>query len=87
MYGRSPGRPEGLRFEVSSIDRSALGGQAVRKQVTVYFFGTKDGPKMDLLLYLPAAARKPVPVFPGAELRRAPDGRRRPGYTARPTSG
>ena len=65
MYGRSPGRPEGLRFEVSSIDRSALGGQAVRKQVTVYFFGTKDGPKMDLLLYLPAAARKPVPVFLG----------------------
>jgi hypothetical protein len=65
MYGRSPGRPEGLRFEVSSIDRSALGGQAVRKQVTVYFFGTKDGPKMDLLLYLPAAAREPVPVFLG----------------------
>jgi hypothetical protein len=65
MYGRSPGRPEGLRFEVSSIDRGALGGLAIRKQVTVYFFGTKDGPKMDLLLYLPAAARKPVPVFLG----------------------
>ncbi len=68
-YGRTPVWPQNLRpsfrFEVTSVDRHALGGTAVRKQVTVYFSGRKDGPKMHLLLYLPAGARKPVPVFLG----------------------
>ena len=40
-----------------------MNGKAIRKQVTVYFTGKKDGPKMDILLYLPAARPKPVPVF------------------------
>jgi len=35
---------------------------------------------MDLLLYLPAARASPCPCS-WAELRREPDGRRRPGYT------
>jgi hypothetical protein len=69
VYGRTPAWPKSLRkslkFEVTSVDRQALGGTAIRKQVTMYFSGRKDGPKMDLLLYLPAGARKPVPVFLG----------------------
>jgi hypothetical protein len=64
VYGRTPGgRPTGMTFEVTSVDRKALGGKAVRKEVTVYFTGKKDGPKMDLLMYLPAGAKKRVPVF------------------------
>jgi hypothetical protein len=63
-YGRTAGdRPTAMTFEVTSVDRKALGGKAVRKEVSVYFIGKKDGPKMDLLIYLPAAAKKPVPVF------------------------
>ena len=65
VYGRSPGRPEGLSFELSSIEKNALGGKAVRKEVTAYFSRRKDGPKMEILLYLPAAASGPVPLFLG----------------------
>lgn len=65
VYGRSPGRPEGMTFEVTSVDVAALDGQAVRKEVSVYFTGRSGGPKMDLLLYLPAEAQGPVPVFVG----------------------
>jgi hypothetical protein len=35
----------------------------VRKQVTVFFSPRKDGPQMDLLLYLPKEAKGPAPVF------------------------
>ncbi len=65
VHGRSPARPAGMTFELTSIDAKALGGKAIRKQVTINFFGKKDGPKANLLLYLPAGARRPVPVFLG----------------------
>jgi len=65
VYGRSPGRPPRLIFEPVSIDKQALGGRAVRKQVTIFFSGDKTGSKMDLLLYLPTRVRRPVPVFLG----------------------
>lgn len=65
MFGRSPGRPEGMSWEVFDCDKQALGGTATRKQVTVFFTGKKDGPCMDILIYLPNAAKKPVPAFLG----------------------
>jgi len=65
MFGRSPGRPAGMTWEVFDCDRQALDGTATRKQVTVYFTGQKDGPSMDILIYLPNAAAKPVPAFVG----------------------
>ncbi len=66
VYGRTPGgRPKGMTFEVTSIDRKALNGTAVRKEVSVYFTGSKDGPRMDLLVYSPAGATKRVPAFTG----------------------
>lgn len=69
-YGRTPaGRPKEMTFEVTSIDKKALGGKAIRKEVSIYFTGKKDGPKMDLLIYLPAKATGPVPVFLGANFR------------------
>jgi hypothetical protein len=65
VYGRSPARPRRIDFEVSPVDQQALGGKAVRKQVTVFFSSRKDGPKMDILVYLPAGVRRPVPLFLG----------------------
>ncbi len=65
IYGRSPTKVPKLNYEVLSVDNQALGGKAIRKQVTIYFAGKKDAPKMDLLIYLPAASKKPVPVFLG----------------------
>ena len=65
MYGRSPGRPEKMTFKVFDLDAEALGGKAIRKQVTVRFTGKEDGPSMDILIYLPKGAKKPVPAFVG----------------------
>lgn len=69
MYGRLPDKPRRMKWEVTSEDTSALGGLAARKEVSIYFDGRKDGPKMDLLLYLPNAAKKPAPVFLGLNFR------------------
>jgi hypothetical protein len=65
MFGRSPGRPQDMTFKVTATDREALGGKATRKEVAVYFTGKQDGPKMDILIYLPNKAAKPVPLFLG----------------------
>lgn len=63
-YGRTPKWtriPEGVLL---SSGEQALGGKAVRKEIRIYPAG-KDGPGIDLLLYLPAAARGPVPACLG----------------------
>jgi len=65
VYGKAPGGPENMRFEVRSVKEGARGGKATRKEITVYFTGSADGPKMDILLYVPASAEKPVPAFVG----------------------
>ena len=62
-YGRAPGRPAGMSFDVFDKGTPALDGKAIRRQVTVYFSADKAGPKMDLLIYLPAGANKPVPLL------------------------
>jgi hypothetical protein len=61
MFGRAPGRPEDLAFTLDDIDRTALGGRAIRKQVSI----KARGLVFRLLLYVPASATRPVPVFVG----------------------
>lgn len=65
IYGVSPPRPQSERFIVTDLDPHALGGLAIRKQVTILLNGEQDGPQTSVLIYLPAHARKPVPVFVG----------------------
>lgn len=68
VYGRPPGgRPPKMHWAVTSTDRGALGGKAVRKEVTIWFTEKKDGPQMHLLLYQPiqASRAQPVPAFLG----------------------
>ncbi len=65
VYGRSPGRPEGLRFEPGPVVNDAVGGKATRQQITVHFSADPDGPKMDLLLYIPNNRPGPHPAFVG----------------------
>jgi hypothetical protein len=62
VYGKSPGRPSGMRFVVLESDPKALDGRATRRQVRILLAGREDGPAMDLLLYLPngAGGRKPA---------------------------
>jgi (4-O-methyl)-D-glucuronate---lignin esterase len=65
VYGKQPGKAKGLHFETRSVAKDALGGKATRKEVRVFFSDRADGPKMDLLIYLPNDATKPVPMFIG----------------------
>jgi hypothetical protein len=65
MYGQSPGKPAGMIFKVFDEDKNALGGKAIRKQITVYFTGKADSPKMDILLYIPSKTKGPVPAILG----------------------
>jgi hypothetical protein len=69
VYGKSPPRPAEIPFEVTAVDKAALNGKAVRKEVAIYVAGKKDGPRMDLLVYLPAGAKRPVPAFVGLNFR------------------
>jgi hypothetical protein len=63
QYGSTPGRPAGMTFDVFDKGTPAFDGKALRRQVTIYFSKDKAGPKMDLLVYLPAGASKPVPLL------------------------
>lgn len=65
VYGKAPGKPKAMRFEIRSVDQHALNGTATRKQVRVHFSNNNDGPKMDILIYLPNNLNKPIPVFLG----------------------
>lgn len=63
VYGRGPARPKAMHFELLEQDDNALGGKARRKQVAVYFTADKQGPRMELLFYLPSGTAKPAAVF------------------------
>ena len=61
MHGRSPAAPQTREAVVTSVDSNALGGLAVRTEVTLAVFGHP----LHLLVYRPRAAERPVPVFLG----------------------
>jgi hypothetical protein len=63
QYGRAPLAPKEMTFRVFDKGTPALGGKAIRKQVTVYFTKDTSDHKMDILMYIPANATKPVPLF------------------------
>lgn len=64
QYGRIPlsvGKNAG--FNVFDKGTPAFNGLAVRKQITIYLTEDTSDHKIDLLLYIPANAVKPVPLF------------------------
>lgn len=63
QYGRAPGKPKDMTFDVFDKGTPAMGGKAIRKQVTIYFSADRNGPKEDLVIYLPPNTTKPVPLF------------------------
>ena len=65
VYGRSPGKPDGVKAETLEVEPRALAGTATRKQVRILLTGRSDGPALDLLVYLPHPRKGPSPVFLG----------------------
>ena len=63
VYGKTPERSLQVRYEVVDLDGKALDGRATRTQVAA-FFG-EDAYRIDILLYVPNAATKPVAGFVG----------------------
>lgn len=62
-YGKMPGRPPELHFNVFEKGTPVLNGKAIRKQVSVYFTKDTSDHKMNLLIYLPAKTTKPSPLI------------------------
>lgn len=63
IYGKTPSRKLSVRYELIESNPTALGRRATRKQVAA-FFG-KDEYRIDILLYIPNQAAKPVAGFVG----------------------
>lgn len=63
QYGKAPGKPAGESFEVFDKGTPALDGKAIRKQVMIHLTPDKSGPSIQLVEYLPAAAKGPVPML------------------------
>jgi len=64
VYGRAPiGRPDDLRFEVKETDKNAMRGKATLKRVDIRFSGPGGKGVIELALFIPNNAPRPVPGF------------------------
>ncbi len=61
--GDAPGRPADESFEVTEKGTPALNGKAIRKQVTIHLSKDPTWPEIHLVEYIPANAKKPVPMY------------------------
>ncbi len=66
VYGRTPRKHLAVTVEQLAPDGPAFGGLAVRRQVRIHFTSAQNGPKLDLLIYVPNGSKKPVAAFLGA---------------------
>lgn len=65
MYGVAPLRSPKESFNVFDNTHDALNGKAIRRQVTILINGDPNGPKFDLLMFLPKAAKGKSPTILG----------------------
>jgi len=64
VYGKNPQTKLPVRFTVTSEDRQALGGKAVRKEIKACF-SDDEAHCVSILLYTPSNAKKTAPLFLG----------------------
>lgn len=70
MFGKDPGRVPVLYTRVESDAEPAFDGKAVRHEVSLIFIDDGKGyRKMQLLIYTPADADGPVPMFLGVNFK------------------
>lgn len=58
VYGRAPAPSDGMTWEIASAEPNALGGKAIRKEISVAITGQPDGPSMSILIYQPQERTK-----------------------------
>jgi len=64
VYGRNPvERPENLRFETTETDKNAMDGMATLKRIAIHYAGPGGKGKMELIVFIPNKAARPVPGF------------------------
>jgi hypothetical protein len=65
VYGRFPETCPEIKFLTVKTDSNALSGKAIEKNIMVCYIKERDTIKMELLIFIPAHATKPVPLFLG----------------------
>ena len=63
QFGRAAAKPPRVLMDRFDRGTPALGGKAVRRQTTLYFTADRKGPKAEVLSYVPAGAKGPVPLL------------------------
>ena len=63
VYGRSPGRPETVRYDVTAEDARAMGGRATMRHVRLTLGQGGRSRAFGLLLFVPNDAPRPAPAF------------------------
>ncbi len=63
VYGRSPGKPERLRFDVVETNPRALDGAATLKRVAIVSGQSGREHRFELTIFLPNARRDAAPTF------------------------
>jgi hypothetical protein len=69
VYGTTPRQPVEVRVERRDLEEGALHGLARREQVSLSFHSRAHTVRMDLLVYLPAHAPGPAPLFLGLNFK------------------
>jgi hypothetical protein len=64
VYGRAP-QACPLRHTLVSVKEDAIGGQAIRREVDLFFGDGTDAPSLRMLIYTPRSGDGPAPAFLG----------------------
>nr|WP_295934302.1 alpha/beta fold hydrolase [uncultured Dyadobacter sp.] len=63
VYGQMPTDYDSIRYALTQDDQPVMNGKATLKQVVVTVFRNRRSVAISLVLFVPAQARKPAPVF------------------------
>ena len=63
VYGRSPGKPEAVRFEEIEIDPEAMDGNATLKRVEIISEVADREHRFEVVLFVPNERKGPAPTF------------------------